>query len=60
MSEEALRRLIEMIKNLEEDNREFYSGNNEAGTRLRNRLREVKRQAEEMRNEIRLSYKANA
>ena len=48
MSEESLRRLIEMIKNLEEDNREFYSGDNEAGTRLRNRLREIKRHAEEM------------
>jgi len=59
MGEESLRRLIEMIKSLEEDNREFYSGNNEAGSRLRNRLREIKRQAEEMRSEIRLLYKAS-
>jgi len=49
-----------MIESLEEDNREFYSGNDEAGTRLRNKLKEIKRKAQEMRKEIRPSYKDTA
>ncbi len=60
MVEDSLRRLIKMIESLEEDNREFYSGNDEAGTRLRNKLQEIKRKAQEMRRKIRPLYKDTA
>ena len=60
MGEDSLQKLIKMIESLEEDNREFYSGNDEAGTRLRNKLKEIKRKAQEMRKEIRPSYKDTA
>ena len=60
MVEDSLQKLIKMIESLEEDNREFYHGNEEAGTRLRNKLKEVKRKAREMRKEIRPSYKDTA
>ena len=52
MGEESLQALIELAKNLEEDSRKFYSGNNAAGTRLRKGLQEIKKQAQAMRNEI--------
>ena len=52
MSEESLQKLIELVKDLEEENRKFYGGNNAAGTRLRKGLQEIKKQAQEMRNEI--------
>jgi len=52
MGEESLQKLIELAKGLEEDNRKFYSGNNSAGTRLRKGLQEIKKQAQEMRNEV--------
>jgi len=52
MSEESLRKLIEVAQSLEEDNRKFYGGNNAAGTRLRKGLQEVKKLAQDMRNEI--------
>ena len=52
MSEESLQKLIELAKGLEEDNRKFYGGNNAAGTRLRKGLQEIKKQAQEMRNEV--------
>ena len=55
MVEDSLRRLIKMIESLEEDNREFYHGNDEAGTRLRDKLKVIKRKAQEMRREIRPS-----
>jgi len=60
MGEDSLRKLIKLIENLEEDNREFYHGNEEAGTRLRNKLQEIKRKAQEMRREIRFSHKDTA
>ncbi len=60
MVKDSLQELIKMIERLEEDNREFYHGNEEAGTRLRNKLKEVKRKAREMRKEIRPSYKDTA
>jgi hypothetical protein len=52
MSEESLRKLIELAQSLEEDNRKFYGGNNAAGTRLRKGLQEVKKLAQDMRNEV--------
>ncbi len=55
MVEDSLRRLIKMIESIEEDNREFYHGNDEAGTRLRDKLKVIKRKAQEMRREIRPS-----
>ncbi len=55
MVEDSLQELIKMIESLEEDNREFYHGNDEAGTRLRDKLKEIKRKAQEMRREIRPS-----
>ena len=55
MVEDSLRRLIKMIESIEEDNREFYHGNDEAGTRLRDKLKEIKRKAQEMLREIRPS-----
>ena len=60
MLEDSLQQLIKMIKSLEEDNREFYHGSDEAGIRLRNKLKEVKKKAQEMRREIRPSYKNTA
>ena len=47
-----MQKLIELAKDLEEENRKFYGGNNAAGTRLRKGLQEIKKQAQEMRNEI--------
>jgi len=55
-----LQKLIKMIESLEEDNREFYHGNDEAGTRLRDKLKEIKRKVQEMRRKIRPSYKDTA
>jgi len=52
MGEESLQELIELVKVLEEDNQKFYGGNNAAGTRLRKGLQEIKKRAQEMRNEI--------
>jgi len=52
MGEESLKELIELAKSLEEDNRKFYSGNNAAGTRLRKGLQEIKKRAQEIRNEV--------
>jgi hypothetical protein len=52
MGEESLQRLVELAQSLEEDNRKFYGGNNAAGTRLRKGLQEVKKLAQEMRNEV--------
>jgi hypothetical protein len=52
MGEESLQRLIELAQSLEEDNRKFYGGNNAAGTRLRKGLQEVKKLAQEMRNDV--------
>ena len=52
MSEESLQKLVELAQSLEEDNRKFYGGNNAAGTRLRKGLQEVKKLAQEMRNEV--------
>ena len=52
MSEESLQKLIELAQSLEEDNRKFYGGNNAAGTRLRKGLQEVKKMAQDMRNEV--------
>jgi hypothetical protein len=52
MSEESLQKLIELAQSLEEDNRKFYGGNNAAGTRLRKGLQEVKKLAQDMRNEV--------
>ena len=52
MGEESLQRLMELAQSLEEDNRKFYGGNNAAGTRLRKGLQEVKKLAQEMRNEV--------
>jgi len=52
MGEESLQELIELAKGLEEDNRKFYGGNNAAGTRLRKGLQEIKKRAQEMRNEV--------
>ncbi|MBW2653071.1 MAG: histone H1 [Deltaproteobacteria bacterium] len=49
-----------MIESLEEDNREFYHGNDEAGTRLRDKLKEIKRKAQEMRREKRPSQSNEA
>jgi len=60
MGEDSLQKLIKMIESLEEDNREFYSGNDEAGTRLRNKLLAIKRKTQEMRRKIRPSYKDTA
>jgi hypothetical protein len=60
MDEDSLQKLIKLIESLEEDNREFYHGNDEAGTRLRNKLKEIKRKAQEMRREILPSYKDTA
>jgi hypothetical protein len=44
-----------MIESLGEDYREFYHGNDKAATRLRDKLKEIKRKAQEMRREIRPS-----
>lgn len=52
MGEESLQKLIELANSLEEDNQKFYGGNNAAGTRLRKGLQEIKKYAQEMRNEI--------
>ncbi len=52
MGEEALQDLIRLAQSLEEDNRKFYGGNNAAGTRLRKGLQEIKKLAQEMRNDI--------
>lgn len=52
MSEQSLQKLIELAQSLEEDNRKFYGGNNAAGTRLRKGLQEVKKLAQDMRNEV--------
>ena len=52
MGEESLQKLIELAQSLEEDNRKFYGGNNAAGTRLRKGLQEVKKLAQDMRNEV--------
>jgi hypothetical protein len=52
MGEESLQELIELAKGLEEDNRKFHGGNNAAGTRLRKGPQEIKKRAQEMRNEI--------
>jgi len=52
MGEESLQKLIELAQSLEEDNGKFYGGNNAAGTRLRKGLQEVKKLAQEMRNEV--------
>ena len=52
MGEESLQRLIALTQSLEEDNRKFYGGNNAAGTRLRKGLQEVKKLAQDMRNDV--------
>ena len=52
MGEESLQKLMELAQSLEEDNRKFYGGNNAAGTRLRKGLQEVKKLAQDMRNEV--------
>ncbi len=52
MSEQSLQKLVELAQSLEEDNRKFYGGNNAAGTRLRKGLQEVKKLAQDMRNEV--------
>ena len=52
MSEQSLQKLMELAQSLEEDNRKFYGGNNAAGTRLRKGLQEVKKLAQDMRNEV--------
>ena len=52
MGEEALQKLIELAQSLEEDNRKFYGGNNAAGTRLRKGLQEIKKLAQDMRNDV--------
>jgi hypothetical protein len=52
MGEESLQKLMELAQSLDEDNRKFYGGNNAAGTRLRKGLQEVKKLAQEMRNEV--------
>ena len=52
MGEESLQKLIELAQSLEEDNRKFYGGNNASGTRLRKGLQEVKKLAQDMRNEV--------
>ena len=52
MGEESLQRLMELAQSLEEDYRKFYGGNNAEGTRLRKGLQEVKKLAQEMRNEV--------
>ena len=52
MAEGSLQELIELAKNLEDDNQKFYGGNNAAGTRLRKGLQEIKKKAQSMRNEI--------
>ena len=52
MGEESLQKLMELAQSLEEDNRKFYGGNNAAGTRLRKGLQEVKKMAQDMRNEV--------
>ncbi len=45
--------LIEYLKNLEVDVQKFYDkGQSAAGTRLRKGLSELKKQAQEIRNEI--------
>jgi hypothetical protein len=52
MGEESLQKLMELAQSLDEDNRKFYGGNNAAGTRLRKGLQEVKKLAQDMRNEV--------
>ena len=52
MAEESLQKLMDLVQSLEEDNRKFYGGNNAAGTRLRKGLQEVKKLAQDMRNEV--------
>ena len=52
MGEETLQKLIELAQSLEEDNRKFYGGNNAAGTRLRKGLQEIKKLAQDMRNDV--------
>ena len=52
MAEESLQKLMDLVSSLDEDNRKFYGGNNAAGTRLRKGLQEVKKLAQEMRNEV--------
>ena len=52
MGEESLQKLIELAQSLEEDNRKFYGGNNAAGTRLRKGLQEIKKLAQDMRNDV--------
>ena len=42
MVEDSLLRLIKMIESLEEEKREFYHGNDEAGTSLRDKLKSIK------------------
>jgi len=52
MGEEALQQLIDLARSLEEDNQKFYGGNNAAGTRLRKGLQEIKKLAQDMRNDV--------
>lgn len=52
MGEESLQKLIELARSLDEDNRKFYGGNNAAGTRLRKGLQEIKKLAQDMRNDV--------
>ena len=52
MGEESLQKLIELAQSLDEDNRKFYGGNNAAGTRLRKGLQEIKKLAQDMRNDV--------
>ena len=52
MSGESLQKLIEMAQSLEGDNQKFYGGNNAAGTRLRKGLQEIKKLAQDMRNDV--------
>ena len=47
-----MQKLIELAKSLEEDNQKFYGGNNAAGTRLRKGLQEIKKLAQDMRNDV--------
>ena len=52
MGEETLQQLIDLARSLEEDNQKFYGGNNAAGTRLRKGLQEIKKLAQDMRNDV--------
>jgi len=52
MGEESLEKLIELAQSLDGDNQKFYGGNNAAGTRLRKGLQEIKKLAQDMRNDV--------